>query len=376
MRPVAGTELTGAEPAPSHPGRSRRKRIVLGVLGAAVAVGTFAYVLPQIASYQDVWDVVRNLSWGWIVALLAATVLNLATFAPPWMVALPGLRFLNALVMTQASTAVSIVFPGGAAVGMASSFAMLRSWGFAGGAVGRAVTLTGIWNQFANLAFPILAVALLAVNDARHPLLTTVAFVGLGVLGIAIAGLALVFASESLAHDLGDVAADLTNRVLRRLRRGPVGWSGDSFVRFRRDSLDLLRRRWHLLTITTLLGHLTVFLLLVLSLRALDVPASQVTLVEAFAAWALVRILGAIPLTPGGIGIVELGLTGALVSFGGASAGVVAAVLVYRFLTVVPTLVLGLVAGIVFRRLHPETGASSPAPEGPGGAQDEGDVVA
>jgi uncharacterized membrane protein YbhN (UPF0104 family) len=373
---VAGTELTGAEPAPSHPGRSRRKRIVLGVLGAAVAVGTFAYVLPQIASYQDVWDVVRNLSWGWIVALLAATALNLATFAPPWMVALPGLRFLNALVMTQASTAVSIVFPGGAAVGMASSFAMLRSWGFAGGAVGRAVTLTGIWNQFANLAFPILAVALLAVNDARHPLLTTVAFVGLGVLGIAIAGLALVFASESLAHDLGDVAADLTNRVLRRLRRGPVGWSGDSFVRFRRDSLDLLRRRWHLLTITTLLGHLTVFLLLVLSLRALDVPASQVTLVEAFAAWALVRILGAIPLTPGGIGIVELGLTGALVSFGGASAGVVAAVLVYRFLTVVPTLVLGLVAGIVFRRLHPETGASSPAPEGPGGAQDEGDVVA
>ena len=34
-------------------------------------------------------------------------------------------------------------------------------------------------------------------------------------------------------------------------------------------------------------------------------------------------------------------MTTALVAFGGANAGVVAAVLIYRFLTVVPTLVLG-----------------------------------
>jgi uncharacterized membrane protein YbhN (UPF0104 family) len=50
------------------------------------------------------------------------------------------------------------------------------------------------------------------------------------------------------------------------------------------------------------------------------------------------------------VGIVELGLTGALVGFGGPNARVVAAVLVYRFLTVVPTLVLGLIAAFTFRR--------------------------
>ena len=44
------------------------------------------------------------------------------------------------------------------------------------------------------------------------------------------------------------------------------------------------------------------------------------TLIEAFAAWALVRILGAIPFTPGGLGLVELGLSGALVAFGAANA--------------------------------------------------------
>ena len=76
-------------------------------------------------------------------------------------------------------------------------------------------------------------------------------------------------------------------------------------------------------------------------------------MVEAFAAWALVRLLGSIPITPGGLGIVELGLTTALVGFGGDNAEVVTAVLDYRFLTIVPTLVLGLLAGATWKRHHP-----------------------
>jgi uncharacterized protein (TIRG00374 family) len=83
------------------------------------------------------------------------------------------------------------------------------------------------------------------------------------------------------------------------------------------------------------------------------VSADQVSFTEAFAAWTLVRLLGSLPITPGGIGIVELGLTGALVGFGGANDAVVAAVLLYRVLTIVPTLVLGLLAGAAWRRLRP-----------------------
>jgi uncharacterized membrane protein YbhN (UPF0104 family) len=46
---------------------------------------------------------------------------------------------------------------------------------------------------------------------------------------------------------------------------------------------------------------------------------------------------------------VELGLTAALVGFGGDNAGVVASVLGYRFLTVVPTIALGLLAAAAWR---------------------------
>jgi uncharacterized protein (TIRG00374 family) len=105
-----------------------------------------------------------------------------------------------------------------------------------------------------------------------------------------------------------------------------------------------------------------VFAVLVVSLRALGVSASQVALVDAFAAWALVRVVASVPITPGGIGVVELGLTAALVGFGGNRAGVVAAVLVYRFLTVVPTLALGLVAALTSRRNRPDVAEVAGSP--------------
>ena len=156
--------------------------------------------------------------------------------------------------------------------------------------------------------------------------------------------------SKRLALDIGNVAARLANWALAKVRRGPVSWSGENFERFRADAGDFLERRWHLLTLTSLAGNLTVFLLLVVSLRAMGVHPSQVSLVEAFASWSFIRIIGTIPITPGGIGVIELGLTGMLVGFGGKNAAVVAAVLVYRFLTTVPTLLLGLAAAFTWRR--------------------------
>jgi uncharacterized protein (TIRG00374 family) len=116
------------------------------------------------------------------------------------------------------------------------------------------------------------------------------------------------------------------------------------------------------LTLATLLGQLSVFLVLLACLRALGVGPGEVSVIEAFAGWSLARVLGSIPITPGGLGLVELGLTTVLVGFGGNRAGVVAAVLVYRFLTIVPTLVLGAAAAATWRRYRR---SALREPEGP-----------
>jgi putative heme transporter len=335
-------------------GLTKSHKRLLGAAGSIVVVViVFVFVLPQFANYRDVFDVVRTLGWqDWLV-LAGAVALNLATFPPPWMASLPGLGFRQAMAMTQASTALSIVSPAGAAVGMAASYSMLRSWRFSSAAVGLAVAVTGIWNQLANLAFPVVALALLTSQDEDHPALRTAALIGVAALVVAVTAFALILSRAAWAGRIGDAAARLGDRAMRVLRKGPVGWGAESFVRFRSRALGLLRRRWHVITIATLVGHLTVFVLLLVCLRVTGVTVSEVTVIEAFAAWALVRILGAIPLTPSGVGIVEVGLTGALVAFGASSAEAVAATLLYRALSVFPTLALGLLAAATWRTHHP-----------------------
>jgi uncharacterized protein (TIRG00374 family) len=344
--PVSG----GADEGRGRPRRRLLRKIILATVSGGIIVATFAYFLPTIANYGAVWGIVKTLTWEQVGALIGATVLNLVTFAPPWMITLPGLSFLRAMQVTQASTALSIVVPGGAAVGAAGSIGMLRASGFRAADIARAVTLTSLWNQFLNLLFPIVAVFLLTIHGDQTAALATAAFIGVAVLGVVVAAFVLVLVSNRLAHELGDVVARLASWALGKIRRGPVSWGGESFSRFRRDAADFLERRWHVLTLSALAGSLTVFGVLLVSLRVMGVSASQVSLVEAFAAWSLVRIIASIPITPGGFGVIELGLTGTLVGFGGHNARVVAAVLVYRFLTVVPTLVLGLVAAFTFRR--------------------------
>jgi uncharacterized membrane protein YbhN (UPF0104 family) len=77
-------------------------------------------------------------------------------------------------------------------------------------------------------------------------------------------------------------------------------------VRFRGDVIALLQPRWHWLTLTTLVSHLSLFLVLLLALRHVGVAESQVSWIEVLAAFSLVRLLSAFPITPGGLGVVEL----------------------------------------------------------------------
>lgn len=345
----------------------RRAHLVFTALGLAVVVATFAFVLPRIADYGDVWGVLQRLDAAWLAALGGAVVLNVVTYAPPWMVALPGLRFRQALPLTQASSAVTYLAPGGGLVGVAGSYGLLRTWGFAPRAVARAVTLTAVWNQLANLLLPVVGVLLLSIEEQQDAVLTTAAIVGSIVFTVAVGALVLVLWSASFARAIGGVAERLVDRARPPREEAGRRWPA-RLAEFRGATVDLVRRRWAALTAAAVVGNLAVFVVLLLSLRAVGVGSSELTWIEAFAGWSLARTLQQVPLTPGGVGPVELGLTGILVGLGGPNAAVVAAVLLYRALTVLPTLLLGLATMLVWRRLDPRRGGvGARAGKRPGG---------
>jgi putative heme transporter len=344
-----------AASASAHPKAHSGRRRLLGIAaGAAVVALVFTYFLPKIADYGQVWGVVATLSWPWIVALVVASALFILSDAPPWLVVLPGIGFFDALRMDLAGSALSQVVPGGAAVNVATQYGMLRNWGFQGRPVALAVSVTTLWSQFATFGFPVLAIAALSLDGGENATLRTVALAGLVIVALLAGTLAAILWSPGLAKRLGDGAARLAARLNAVVHKGPVRWAGSDLVRFRAEAIDLLRHRWAALTVTTLANQLTVFLVLVVSLRALGITRSEVDVVEAFAAWSLVRALGSIPITPGGLGIQEVALSGALVGFGAHNAAAVAATLVYRALTFLPTVVLGLASAATYNLGRPK----------------------
>jgi uncharacterized protein (TIRG00374 family) len=343
-----------------HPDWKKVAGIVVGIVVVAVV---FAYVLPKIADYGEVWAVITSLSWWWILALVGTSAFFVLTDAPPWMTVLPGLSFFHALRMDLAGSALSQVLPGGAAVNAATQFGMLKNWGFEGRPVVLAVSLTTLWNQFVSFGFPVIAVGALALEGGHESALGPVAVAGLVIVALMAGAIVAVLWSPSLARRIGDAAARAVTWIKGVLHKGPVGWTGEDLVRFRAEAIELLRNRWPALTVTTLVNQLAVFAVLVVSLRALGVTRSEVDLVEAFAAWSLVRALGSIPITPGGLGVEEFALSGALVGFGAHNAEAVAATLVYRFMTVVPSVVLGLISVATYNLGKPKLELTQPRPQ-------------
>jgi putative heme transporter len=331
--------------------RSRRRAVLRFALGIAFAAVVFVEVVPRIASYGSVAHQLGTVSWPWAAALAGGTLLDILTTALPWQAVLPQLAFLAALAFTQASTALATLLPGGAPLGMALSFGFLRRLRVDRGHAAFAVALTGIWSQVMILVYPLVGAVLVfatgQLSSSTAAIAGASAAGGLLIVGLAVAALR----SPGAARWLGDTAARVGARVARLLRRDPPDWSGEALVNLRAERLVLLRRRWPWLTAATLANQLTAYLVFEFSLRAVGIPVATVPHSEAFLAWAIGRVITSLPLTPGGIGVVELGMIGTLVGFGASNAHVVAAVLLYRGVIVLPTLVIGLVSLPTLRRL-------------------------
>jgi uncharacterized membrane protein YbhN (UPF0104 family) len=302
-------------------------------MAGAVVVAVFWFVLPEVADASDVWAHVTDMTPVELATLALVALWNLVTYWIVLVQATPGLTYPQAAVLTESTTAVSNTLPGGSAVAVGLSYAMLSSWGFSRSRATVSVVVSGIWNNFAKLGLPAVGLALLAVQGDASSGATVAGLGGIVALVVSIVFFALILRRETFARAFGDRAGASVSRVAALLRRPPsLGW-GDATAKFRDRVVGLVDDRWRSLTVATIVGHLSLFLVLLLALRHVGVAEREVGTAEALAVFAFVRLLTAIPVTPGGLGFVELGLTAGLVAAGGVESEVVAAVLVFRGLS-------------------------------------------
>lgn len=344
--------MTDAEPTGAPARRTPTwKRIVQAAISLAIVVGIFVGVMPLIADYGDVFDTIRAMTGLELGSLLLVGLWNLATYWFVLVAALPGLRLREAAVVNQASTAVSNTLPAGGAIGVGVSVAMLTSWGFTIAAIGRSAIVTGIWNNFVKLGMPVLALALLALEGGVTAPRITAALVGIAALVGAVVLFGLVLKSDRLARRIGAWLGRIVDWFRSLIRRDPTGDWAERASSFRSDTIGLLRHRWLWLTIATLVSHVSLYLVLLIALRHVGVSQEELSWIAVLAAFSFVRLVSALPITPGGVGVVELGYA-AVMTIGLdeiTSAQVVAAILVFRAVTYVLPIPLGLVSYVVWR---------------------------
>jgi putative heme transporter len=333
----------------ARPAPRRARQIISALLSLLIVVAIFYFFLPQFANISSVWASVRDMTPVELGTLALAGVWNLATYGFVMVATMPGLTYPQAMVVTESSTAVSNTMPAGGAFGIGLNFAMYTSWGFSRSRATVSLLLCGIWNNFAKLGLPVLALALVALqgNPSGGRLLAGLA--GIAGLAGAVVLFALMLRSEEGAYQFGVVAGRWASSVLRLVRRPPVhGWELAT-SKFRARTILLLRARWHWLTVATVVSHLSLYLVLLLALRNIGVSNRAVSWAEVLAVFSFARLVTAIPLTPGGLGIVEFALIAGLSAAGGDRARVAAAVLVFRALTYVLPIPVGLATYLFWR---------------------------
>jgi uncharacterized protein (TIRG00374 family) len=349
-------------PLPPPPRGGRHKgvaRTVQVVLSLVVVVATFVLILPKIASYSAVWRTITELTWLELATLVAATVFNLFTYWWQMMAALPRLTLWQSAVNNQTTTTISNVLPGGGVIAPGMTFGMLRSWGFTGSEIGLMISTTSIWNSFMKLGLPVIALAILAITGQATTALLIPAVIGLVILAGCLALFVLMLWRKQFTRIIGEGLGNAWSRIRRFLRKPPVTTWGEGAVGFRKQTIELLARRWVPLTFTTVVSHLALWFVLLLALRHVGVSEQEVSWAEVLAVFAFARLLSAAPITPGGLGVVELALIGGLYAAGKSTADVppdlfraqiAAAVLLFRALTYGVQIPLGGLTYLIWQR--------------------------
>ncbi len=351
--------MSDDEPTPPRP--TRRWRRALGPVASLVLlIFILVGVIPQFASYSSAWARIAHLdTWSW-VAIVAAATLNQISGIWPYQAAMPGLRFWQGLLQIETATAISNTVPAGGAVAIGMTYRMFSSFGFAEVVISSAVVTTGIWNLAAKFVLPVVAIAILAITE--RPTAHVVAAGLTGVVALLVLGVAawLVFRSEAGARWLGRLGDRLVNWVGHFFHKPPADRVERSLLHFGSQTVETVRRRGWLLTAATMANQAAGFVLVLIIVRAVGITAGEVTVAAVFTSFAVARLAGAVPITPGGLGTLDAAFISVMTSFGASSSQALTADLVWRLTTYFLPILSGMLTYLIWIQWRRRSVAAAP----------------
>jgi hypothetical protein len=322
----------------------------VGRIVLLVATATCLYIFfPSIAEVLEAWD---RLGEVHPVAVVAVCVFEFGAFACQWLLQGIALRTKNwfAVITTHlAGNAFNRITPGGGATGTALQARMLQDAGFDTAASASTLFLQSILMSAAVMAMPIIAVPAIVFAGTSVPgdLATGVLTGGLVFLVLIGFGVLMLGFRRPVCW-LGGVIERTVNFFRRR--KPKMHGLGERLLTERDELRETFGREW-LPAVSAAVGRWTCeYFVLLTTLYAIGADPDIWLVLLAF---VVASSLSLIPITPGGLGFVEAGMTGTLALAGVSAEEAVLATLVFRLVTFWLPMPIGAAAAYVFRRRYP-----------------------
>ncbi|MCU1488750.1 MAG: hypothetical protein JWM85_155 [Acidimicrobiaceae bacterium] len=305
-------------------------------------------------------NALSHLRIGWLMLAVALEVASFVCFGALQRRLLrcggvnTSLASMTALSLAAGAIASSV--PGGPAVSSVYAFRQYRRRGADEALAGWTLLATLVC---AALALGLLATAGVLIAEQQGSAYGLVGVI-IGVLAVTVLADAVVWQRRWLAR-VATALLELSRRIFKRPRREAVEIVEELLAR-----LAEVRLTWRDLAATLLTGLGNWMFdcgALVCGFLAVGAPVPWRGLLLAYGAGQLAANL---PITPGGLGVVEGSLTVALVAFGGAELSTVAAVLCYRIVSFWGYLPVGWLvwAVVAWRDRRADRAAAAAAPSG------------
>jgi uncharacterized protein (TIRG00374 family) len=312
-----------------------------------VAAISFHIVAPSIVEVFGSWPRVSSVAPAWLVVIVACEVTSFASAIALQRIALRTDAWFAVATSQLAGNAMSQVVPGGAAAGATLQLRLLSQSGSDTATAISGFTAFSLLQTASILFLPVLTLPTILLGAGVDRGLAQTAFLGIAGF-VVVAGFgAVLLTTDPLLTGIGRAVQVVRNRLLRK--RPKLTELPARLIRERNGIRDVLGERWREALFATACRLGFDFLALFAALAAVGgLPKPSLALL----AYTASSLLAMVPITPGGLGLVEAGLTGTLALAGVRPAQAVLATLLYRLASYWLPILAGPVAYTLFRRRY------------------------
>jgi uncharacterized protein (TIRG00374 family) len=323
------------------------KRLVARAAAVGAAGIALYLVLPSLTRVIASWPRLSSLQPCWMLGVFIAESLSFGCAFGLQRLFLRTRGWLAVVCAGLVGNSVTDVLPAGDAFGAGVQFEMLKRAGIDASSAAGGLAASSMLGVGALLALPIFALPAIVGGSAINPGLQHTALVG--IIGFVVFGACgfMVLTTDKPLGLFGRVAQHVWNALARPQK--PLQGLDQRLLQQRDAIKCALGQRWRqaVLLTTARLGFDYLSLLFALRATGSDPRPSLVLL-----AYAATGIIALLPFTPGGLGLVEAGLSSMLILAGVSASNAFVATLAYRLGSYWLPLMAGPIAYLLFRHRY------------------------